>query len=242
MLHNNLYLAPLSNPQRVIDLGTGTGIWAIDFADVHPESQVIGNDLSPIQPSYVPPNLQYLVDDIEDEWGYEEDPFDFVHARYLADSIRDWPRLMRQAYACTKPGGWVKFQDWDCMIESHDGTIQEDSSLWIWHKTVLGRIEATNTGRPGPLLEGWIRDAGFVNVVVRKFAIPHNIWPKDERLQRVGALNLFQWEQGIEGISIGCLSRAISDEPVWSMEEIRVLMAQAKADARNRRFHGQYSL
>ena len=53
VLDNNLYLAPLRSPQRVIDLGTGTGLWAIDFADAYPEAQVIGNDLSPIQPGQV---------------------------------------------------------------------------------------------------------------------------------------------------------------------------------------------
>lgn len=26
---NKLYLAPLDNPQKVLDLGTGTGIWAM---------------------------------------------------------------------------------------------------------------------------------------------------------------------------------------------------------------------
>jgi len=31
LLDHQLYLAPIQNPQRVIDLGTGTGIWAIDF-------------------------------------------------------------------------------------------------------------------------------------------------------------------------------------------------------------------
>ena len=31
VLHRKLYLAPLKNPQRAIDLATGTGIWAIDF-------------------------------------------------------------------------------------------------------------------------------------------------------------------------------------------------------------------
>lgn len=31
LLHKKLYLAPIGKPQRVIDLATGTGIWAIDF-------------------------------------------------------------------------------------------------------------------------------------------------------------------------------------------------------------------
>ena len=52
---NNLGLCPPNLPEakvkRVLDVGTGTGIWAIDFGDEHPEAEVIGVDLSPIQPS-----------------------------------------------------------------------------------------------------------------------------------------------------------------------------------------------
>lgn len=47
-----LYKAPIKNPHKVLDLGTGTGIWAIDFAHQHPEAEVIGIDLSPIQPNW----------------------------------------------------------------------------------------------------------------------------------------------------------------------------------------------
>jgi len=61
-LGGKLFLAPISeNPQRVLDVGTGTGIWAIDFADQFPSAQVIGTDLSPIQPSDVPPNVYFEV-------------------------------------------------------------------------------------------------------------------------------------------------------------------------------------
>jgi ubiquinone/menaquinone biosynthesis C-methylase UbiE len=28
-----LYLAPIDNPARVLDVGTGTGIWALDFGE-----------------------------------------------------------------------------------------------------------------------------------------------------------------------------------------------------------------
>ncbi|KAL1992484.1 hypothetical protein VTN49DRAFT_4516 [Thermomyces lanuginosus] len=52
-------------------------IWAIDFADLHPEAEVhllyvIGCGLSPVQPSLVPPNAKFLVDDIELEWANDK--------------------------------------------------------------------------------------------------------------------------------------------------------------------------
>ena len=43
--NGELYKAPIENPQRVLDLGTGTGIWSIDYATDHPEAEVIGLDL-----------------------------------------------------------------------------------------------------------------------------------------------------------------------------------------------------
>ncbi|ODH51522.1 hypothetical protein GX48_02390 [Paracoccidioides brasiliensis] len=50
-LKEKLYLAPIRDaPGRVIDICTGTGIWAIEFADLFPSAEVLGNDLSPIQP------------------------------------------------------------------------------------------------------------------------------------------------------------------------------------------------
>lgn len=82
-LDGALYLAPLNkNIKRCMDFGTGTGIWAIDFADEFPDAEVIGTDLSPIQPNSVPPNLRFYVDDVESDWGYRSDEaFDFIHGR-----------------------------------------------------------------------------------------------------------------------------------------------------------------
>lgn len=36
MLDGKLHLAPLSNPQRVLDLASGTGIWAVEFGMFSP--------------------------------------------------------------------------------------------------------------------------------------------------------------------------------------------------------------
>ena len=43
--NGDIYKAPVKNSKRVLDLGTGTGIWATDFANSHPKAEVIGMDL-----------------------------------------------------------------------------------------------------------------------------------------------------------------------------------------------------
>ncbi len=61
MLGGELLLKKPVTPQRILDVGTGTGLWAIDIADEYPEAIVIGTDLSPIQPGWVPPNCRFYV-------------------------------------------------------------------------------------------------------------------------------------------------------------------------------------
>jgi len=93
-----LYLAPVpSNVSNVLDIGTGTGIWAMDFADEHPSAVVIGTDLSPIQPTWVPPTVKFEVDDCEAEWTYPDNHFNYIHIRSLNGCLKDWPRLYTQA-------------------------------------------------------------------------------------------------------------------------------------------------
>ncbi|KAM0407759.1 hypothetical protein ACHAPZ_001239 [Fusarium culmorum] len=93
------FYAPIGeNPQRIADLGTGTGIWAIEMAEKYPSAEVLGLDLSPIQPSWVPPNVKFMVDDIEDEW-LNGDDFDFVHLRNMIPILKSPVTLLKQIYA-----------------------------------------------------------------------------------------------------------------------------------------------
>ena len=95
--------APIQSPQKVLDLGTGTGIWAIEFGDRFPSAEVIGTDLSVIQPVWVPPNVKFEIDDCEDEWLYRKNSFDYIHTRNLVGAIKDWPNLIKNVYEFVLP-------------------------------------------------------------------------------------------------------------------------------------------
>jgi SAM-dependent methyltransferase len=95
-----LFTCPVAQKRQihqVLDAGTGTGIWAIDFADEYPEAQVLGVDLSPIQPLFVPPNVKFEVDDLEEDWTFTY-KFDFIYCRMMTSSFKNWPRFFEQSF------------------------------------------------------------------------------------------------------------------------------------------------
>jgi len=99
-LGGKLFVCPVAEKKRihrVLDVGTGTGIWAIDFADEHPEAEVLGVDLSPIQPLFIPPNVKFEVDDSEDTWTFSH-KFDFIYSRAMEGALADWPRFFQQSF------------------------------------------------------------------------------------------------------------------------------------------------
>lgn len=102
MLCQKLHFAPIDERtvQNILDIGTGTGIWAIEMGDQFPSANVLGIDLSPIQPDWVPSNVHFVVDDAESEWLYPEDHFDYIHSRHTVMAIKDWSKLYKQARTC----------------------------------------------------------------------------------------------------------------------------------------------
>ena len=65
--------------------------------DLYPGATVLGVDLSPIQPQWVPPSVKFMVDDVESPWLRPLNHFDYIHGRHLSTGIRKWPHLMSRA-------------------------------------------------------------------------------------------------------------------------------------------------
>jgi trans-aconitate methyltransferase len=172
LLNGELYRAPIGDhPRRILDVGTGTGIWAIDIADKFPEAQVIANDLSAIQPKWVPPNLQFEIDDCEQEWVYSQ-KFDFIHMRTLGGSIADWPTLLRRASDYLNPGGWIEVAEYASPSSTDDDSLPKSSALYEFTETV--NAAAVQIGRVmniAPDLERLLKEVGFQNVSAEKIKV-----------------------------------------------------------------------
>ncbi|KAJ4302533.1 hypothetical protein N0V88_002682 [Collariella sp. IMI 366227] len=199
--------------------------------------EVIGNDLSPIQPPWVPPNVRFEVDDIEAPW-VADSPFDFIFCRYLACCIKDWPKLVNTTFENLNPGGWVEFQDFDLNYYSPDNVlIPESTSVRQWSDLLLDA--ARKIGRnpcPGPSLEEWVRDAGFTNVKHELIRIPLGSWPRDRNLKQIGRYNLAQNLSGLEAFSL----RLLCDVQGWSKEEVTVLLAKVRKEFLTTSFHSMF--
>jgi SAM-dependent methyltransferase len=217
-----LTTVPLHDPRKILDIGTGTGEWAIDMADEYPDAEVIGTDIAQIQPAAVPLNVFFEIDDAEDEdgWTWPEDEFDLVHLRSMAGAFMDWQQIYREAFKHLKPGGWLEVIDYDNHSEFLS-YFSEDSDVKRWLAAV---DEASRqSGRPrgdAHLNPELLTQIGFVNVSVSGKTIPTGAWPEDTEKQKVGKHFLVTQLSGVEAL---CL-RPLTEQLGWKIEDVRELI------------------
>ncbi|KAJ4177158.1 hypothetical protein NW755_014015 [Fusarium falciforme] len=240
---NKLGLSPPNLPEfktdRALDLGTGTGIWAIDFADEHPETEVIGVDLSPTRPEFnVPPNLKFEIDDIDEDWTYSL-PFDYIHSRMMNASVKSWPECVRKIFnpdltRNLTPGGYAELPDVDVIPQSDDNTLTQDYALRKWGD-LLAKA-AQEHGRPfieTCRLKHIMAEVGFVDVKETPFKWPTNRWPKDRRFKELGDWSNVNTNDSLQGLSMALFTRHLG----WTPEEVGVFLVDVRKDLDNPSIH-----
>ncbi|KAK1829009.1 S-adenosyl-L-methionine-dependent methyltransferase [Podospora conica] len=188
LLEGKLFLAPIGDsPQKIIDLGTGFGEWAIEIGEQFPSATVIGVDLSPIQPVWIPPNVEFIVDDIEDEWVYAND-FDYVHLRFVSICIKDNSRLQQRILQNLKPGGWVEFQDFSPQIGSDDGSVPPGYAVQRLFTLCADVFKTVYDFEPDYVtrLPADLQRLGYQRVESRVFNMPIGDWHTDPRQRTIG--------------------------------------------------------
>ncbi|EAA30122.1 S-adenosyl-L-methionine-dependent methyltransferase [Neurospora crassa] len=234
-----LFLSPLNTKkvQKVVDIGTGTGLWAIDFADEFPHVEVIGTDITPIQPSWVPPNVQFELEDCNQEWTWADNTFDFINIRMLIGVVEDWYALFRQAYRTCKPGGYVESFVCSCHFVSDDGSIKPGTALDQW-----GNIWAQGGKKFGRTFDIYEEDlqrkgmeaAGFVDIDFKDMMVPIGVWHPDKDAAERG----LWWKMTLDMDLEGYLNYVCHSLLGWKPEETKAFCAHCKKEWNDPNIHG----
>ncbi|KAJ7219561.1 S-adenosyl-L-methionine-dependent methyltransferase [Mycena pura] len=117
MFGNRILFAPveLDENDKVLDVGTGPGLWVLDLAaSVDSSTQMIGVDIETrLFPASPPKNIQFRVESVTNlpaEWS---NTFSLVHQRLLVVALQvpQWPTALSEIYRVLRPNGWVQIAE-----------------------------------------------------------------------------------------------------------------------------------
>ncbi|KAL7274174.1 hypothetical protein RUND412_002934 [Rhizina undulata] len=157
------------------------------------------------EPTWVPPNLKFEVDDIEEDWTFQDNSFDFIHVRTMAGYIYDWPKFYKQAFKALKPGGWIELQCFGDGFSVDDDSPPHGNILTKWVDYWITATE--KSGRPfSSLFQGnakALAEVGCVDVTMKTLNFPIGRWPKGKHEKELG----IYWRRNLlDAVESTCLA------------------------------------
>ncbi|KAF5381551.1 hypothetical protein D9615_005561 [Tricholomella constricta] len=194
------HLADQPGQKKVIlDLGCGTGAWAMDMATDFPHCSVVGADVAPMDLGLAPKNLRIDVCDANKGLTmYQNGSFNLVNGRLIAMGksawIKNYPALIGEVARILRPGGFLQLQEWDFfVVDAEKNMIGTDSWFARWCASLRHGLAVRSASvNAAESLDATIRGQGTLESVQQQ-----NVWmpigpcfPKDTvdglRLNLVG--------------------------------------------------------
>jgi len=178
--------APLRSPARILDVGCGTGRWAVEMAAEFPMAEVVGFDLA--MPADAGPllatlgqragNVSFVQGDVLGGLPFHDASFDYVHLRLLYSDLpgERWPEVVRELARVTRPSGWV-----ECVEPAE--AIRDPSPAYGATARWIAEMCRRRGLDPnvGPRLKSLLIGAGLVQVNERTTALAANATSGHER-------------------------------------------------------------
>ncbi|KAF1347760.1 LaeA-like protein [Delphinella strobiligena] len=237
-LHGPRLRPAIPNKPRIMDVGCGTGHWAVSIADDYPEAEVLGLDLANIQPAQIPRNVQFQVPtNIEGHWTFGQDSWDLIHASALLGSVSSWPIMYHKIFSHLRPGyGYIQHIEIDYRPRCDDGTMREDGWLSRWYNYLVQASEQAN--KPIEYRENTrelLRDSGFVDIAEHVIQAPLCSWNNDPMHFNIANYHQLCLDScfGLEALSYALFSRLWG----WDLTAIRGLTEAARTEIRTKAVH-----
>ncbi|RKP25102.1 S-adenosyl-L-methionine-dependent methyltransferase [Syncephalis pseudoplumigaleata] len=178
------HFAPVSQPKKVLDVGTGTAIWIKDMAELWPSSRFYAIDTT--HPDRQDVKFKFAFADLFDGLPYSDRTFEYVHQRFMFSAIpvHKWPSVLAELHRVTRPGGYLEVVDTSMRL-SPAGPIT--SQLFAFMNNML-TANGIGMALAGDQLGGWLREAGFEPEERRIASVPIGEWGGEP-----GSMCFYSW-------------------------------------------------
>ncbi|KAF5687006.1 hypothetical protein FDENT_5561 [Fusarium denticulatum] len=214
---------PMERPKRVLDVGTGPGTWALEFATKYPSCSVLGVDIEPVHPPYTKSNCSFKTFDITHDWDiFNGGNFDFIHIRQIGD-IGDKKKLIQSAFDNLRPGGWVEFTEWIAILQSPNHSLN-GTQFRRWNDLMEQGMQNFGTTLKYPeKFKPYLKEAGFERVIETRHGAPTNACYPGKKLQRIGHLMTQNWLFILEPLTMPVFTQGLG----WPPEQNNLLCTKA---------------
>ncbi|KAK4465377.1 S-adenosyl-L-methionine-dependent methyltransferase [Cladorrhinum samala] len=231
-----LHLCPLPSPlDRVADIGAGTGVWAREFAALHPEAKITCLDLTAPADfkARAPPNTEFVIANIQEPWPFPaEHRLDFIHGAQILINVPDPKAVLARAYESLRPGGAIEFREF--IGFPGPKSVQQGGEIPLiceWGKRFNDGANMLNgcDHRYAAKLPNDIEEAGFVDVHVVESSFPLGGWVMDgveegskdhERMAKMDAMQIELFRNTAFDLSKAMFEKAYG----WSEDETKDLV------------------
>lgn len=169
------FVAPLPKElTHVLDVGTGTGIWATEMARLYPRAQVVGVDLGTSSfKSDLPANCVLQVGNVLEKLPFPDQTFDYTHQRFLVAAIpaARWPDVIHELARVTSSGGWVELLEINNVFQNAG---PQTTHLAEWIATVSSTLGFDANAVPS--IGRWLTEEGLLQVTTRDIVVPLGEW------------------------------------------------------------------
>ncbi|KAJ7172243.1 S-adenosyl-L-methionine-dependent methyltransferase [Mycena filopes] len=105
----------LGKDDKVLDVGTGSGVWILDLAtSVDSSVSMTGVDIEPrLFPPSPPKNFDFRIESVTNLPEAWSNTFSLVHQRLLILALQfpEWPVAIQEIYRVLRPDGWIQIDE-----------------------------------------------------------------------------------------------------------------------------------
>lgn len=224
-LHGN-FAAPVRSPASILDVGSGTGRWAMEMAAYFPDTNVVATDIvTPADEATAAPgfglekrpeNYTFVPGNVLNGLSFADGSFDFVHMRLLIFALPEaaWPKVIRELVRVTRPGGWIELVETG--PQQNAGPAMEMLVQWI---TAASERRGVNP-LIGPRVADFLAGSGAANVNRRDIALP--VGEYGGRIGKMAETDIFSVMSGVKPLVV---SQGIASDEAYT-----AALTQARAD------------